>query len=89
MVEDSPDESMSTKEAIEFAAEHFGVPSMYAMAKALSDETLKVQTIQISNYRKGTKMSKEIAQRFYDTYGIIVNDYSDRGTWQNKKGLDL
>jgi len=78
-------ESMSSKDAIEFAADHFGVPSMYAMAKALSDETLTVQPIQLSRYLKGHKMSLPVAQRFYDTYGIIVNDYIKKGLWQ--KGI--
>lgn len=82
-MDDELEESMSTKEAIEHAADYFSVPSMYAMAKALSDENLKVQPIQISKYRtKGVKMSKRVARRFFDTYGITVNDSTNKGVWE-------
>ena len=76
-------ESMSGKDAIDFVAEHFGVPSMYAMSKALSDENLTVQPIQISRYRKGHKMSSKVANRFFDTYGVVINDYYKKGVWQS------
>lgn len=75
---------MTGKEAIKYAADHFGVPSMYAMAKSLSDDELTVQSIQISNYLQGTKMSKKVAQRFEDTYGIIISDAYTKEGWAHQ-----
>lgn len=68
------EEVMTTKEAIKYVAEHFGVPSRYALAQALSDEELKVQPIQISNYLNGTRMSKKVAVRFQEVYGVVISD---------------
>lgn len=79
------EDSFTTKDAVLFAADHFGVPSFYAMAKALSDETLTVQPIQLSKYvNKGARMSKKVAERFFDTYGIVVNDVFERGAFRRK-----
>lgn len=69
---------MTSREAIEYISEYFGLTSYYAIAKALSDEELTVQPIQISNYCKTTKMSRKVAQRVFDTFGIIVSDTHDR-----------
>lgn len=66
--------TMTGKEAITFVAEHFGVPSRYALAKALSGDGLNVQAIQITNYLTGTRMSKRVAERFNEVYGIVISD---------------
>lgn len=75
---------MTTREAIEYVADFYGVQSMYAMAKALSSDTLVVQTIQISNYLEGTKMSQKVAERFEEVYDIYVTDARRVGTFNNK-----
>ena len=75
------DDPMTGKEAIKFAADHFGVQSKYAMSKALSDEDLTVQPIQISNYLNGTRMSKKVAERFEETYGITISDAYVQDGW--------
>lgn len=75
-------DSMTTIEAIKYVVEHFGVPSMYAMAKALSDDTLKVQPIQISNYLDGRKMTQKVADRFFETYGVVINDAYNPGVFR-------
>ena len=72
---------MTGAEALKYAQDYFGVPSKYAMAKSLSDETLTVQPIQISNYLNGTKMSKKVAQRFEETYGITISDAYVQENW--------
>lgn len=76
------DESMSTKEAILTVVRDRNIPSMYQMAKELSDEKLKVQPIQISRYLKGSRMSKKVADRFEDVYGIKINDHLGSGVLQ-------
>lgn len=68
------DGTMTTVEAIKFVRDHFGIASMYAMSKDLSDENLTVQPIQISRYLKGHKMSQKVADRFFETYGVVIND---------------
>lgn len=80
-MQDSTEEAMTGAAAIKFVAEYFGVPSKYAMAKALSDETLKVQPIQINNYLKGKKMRKVVADRFFDVYGVTISDYCNKDAW--------
>lgn len=72
---------MTGAEAIKYVADYFGVPSKYALAKSLSDEKLTVQPIQISNYINGTRMSKKVADRFNDTYGIIISDAYVQENW--------
>ena len=75
---------MSGADAIRHAADIYGVPSMYAMAKALSDEDLTVQTIQIKNYLTGTRMSKKVADRFEAVYDIHITDaYESNAMRQN------
>lgn len=77
------EEGMTAVEALKYASKHFGVPSYYAMSKALSDEELTVQPIQISNYAKGKRrMSEKVAQRFFDTFGIVISDAYRPGTFQ-------
>jgi hypothetical protein len=80
------DGTMTTQEALSYIAEYFNVTSLYALSKALSDSELNVQPIQLSKYKKGHKMSKKVAQRFFDVYGVIINDFHDRGVFAN--GLD-
>lgn len=72
---------MTGREAIRYVAFHFGVPSKYALAKSLSDKDLVVQPIQISNYINGTRMSKKVAERFNETYGIIISDAYIQENW--------
>lgn len=76
-------DDMTTKEAIAYVAEYFGLKSYYALSKALSDETLTVQPIQISNYAKGGKMSKKVADRFFETFGIVISDAYKPGALEN------
>lgn len=79
------DIALTGKEAIKYAAEHFGVRSRYAMSKALSDDELTVQPIQLSNYLKGRRMSKKVAQRFFETYGIRITDAYVPSDWAEEK----
>lgn len=76
---------MTGAEAIKYVADHFGVPSMYALAKALSDDELNVQPIQVSNYINGTQMSKKVAERFNETYGVIISDAYIQSDWAEPK----
>ena len=75
-------QGMTTIEAINYVVEYFGVTSKYALAKALSDETLTVQPIQISNYLNGTVMSLKVADRFFETYGVVVSDAYTPGAFR-------
>lgn len=82
-------EAMTAYEAIHKVCEEYGIPSKYALAKNLSDEELTVQPIQISNYvhkdpKKRRKMSKAVAKRFLDTYGIYITDQHDTGTFSRE-----
>jgi hypothetical protein len=71
---------LTGKQAIKFVSDHFGVHSYYALAKALSDDDLTVQPIQISNYyTKDKQMSKKVAERFELVYGITITDVYDPG----------
>ena len=72
---------MTAKEAIHYIVEYFGLKSYYAIAKALSDEDLKVQPIQISNYYKGGRMSAKVAKRVFDTFGIVISDTFDKSKY--------
>lgn len=65
---------LTTVQAIKYVAENFEVTSMYGLAKSLSNDEVKVQPVQISNYLKGTRMSQKVADRFLDVYGIIITD---------------
>lgn len=75
------DEPMTGAEAIKYVTDHFGIPSLYALAKALSDDTLTVQPIQISNYLNGSQMSPKVAQRFFETYGVVIKDIYNPGVF--------
>lgn len=76
---------MTGQKAIEYVADFFGVPSMYALSKALSDEKLTVQPIQIKRYIEGSRMSKKVADRFYETYGIIITDSFYKENWARSR----
>lgn len=76
------DTTMSTVEAIDYVVDYFGIRSMYELAKSLSDENLTVQAIQISNYKKGKRMKQQVADRFFETYGVIINDAYTPGAFQ-------
>ena len=77
-------------DAIKFVTEEFGIKSRYELAQSLTDENLKVQIIQISNYMSGKhKMSKKVAQRFHDVYGITISDCYDHSDFaETLKALD-
>lgn len=77
--------AMTAFEAIKKVCEENGIKSKYRLAKELSDETLVVQPIQISNYvnpnpKKRRKMSKAVAERFFNVYGIYITDQHDPGS---------
>ena len=48
--------------------------SNYKLAMMLSDEFVTVQRIQLSNYLKGTKMHRDVAQQFYIIFNINITD---------------
>ena len=76
------DEQMTIKEAIRHVLDNYDIPSRYALARALSNETLNVQPIQINNYLKGTRVSKKVAERFLDLYNIVIIDVHDPSYWK-------
>jgi len=65
---------MTGVEAIKHIADFYEVTSLYELAKSLSSKQTNVQPIQISNYKKGKLMTKKVAERFFDVYGIIISD---------------
>lgn len=75
-------ETMTAQEAIEYVAAVHNIPSMYEMSKQLSDEKLTVQPIQIANYLKGGKMSKQVAERFFEVYEVIISDVHNPGVFK-------
>lgn len=77
--------SMTGAEAIKYVQDHFGVPSRYALAKSLSGDGLTVQPIQITNYINGTQMSKKVAERFNEVYGVIITDAYIQADWAEPK----
>ena len=67
--------SLTTYEAVVTVVSEHKIRSMYALANILSNESITVQPIQISNYlNKGTKMSKKVALRFLEVFNIDVTD---------------
>ena len=70
---------MSVKEAIKYIAENHDISSMYGLAKALTNDEVKVQPIQVSKYLKGTKPSKKVADRFLQEFDIIITDVHQPG----------
>lgn len=70
---------MTGLEAIKHVAEYFELNSMYSIAKSLSGDNVNVQPIQIKNYMNGTKMSKKVAKRFEEVYGIEITDVHSTG----------
>lgn len=76
--------AMTAFEAIKKVCSEYNITSKYRLAKELSDERLVVQPIQISNYvnpdlKKRRKMSKAVAERFFDVYGIYITDQHEPG----------
>lgn len=79
-------DTLTSSEAIKHVSEFYAVKSYYAMAKALSDDKIKVQAIQIANYLKGkNRMSQKVANRFFDVYGVIISDAYNGGALVNNK----
>lgn len=64
---------MTSKAAIELVAKTHGIDSLYALARLLSGDGLEIQPIQVSNWRKGKKMSKRAAKRFLDLFDITIH----------------
>lgn len=77
--------SLTAKEAVEHVRDHFGVTSLYQMAKSLSDKEMTVQPTQVQNWLDGKKMSERVAQRMLDTYDIIITDVYAPGKLRKKK----
>lgn len=77
---------MTSREAIFYIVEYFGLKSYYSIARALSDDELTVQPIQVSSYCKGRKMSPKVAKRVFDTFGIIISDPFDRAKFKDGIG---
>lgn len=73
-------EMYTGKEAIIKVCEDFGITSKYALAKALSCDTVTVQPIQIYNYLNGRQMSEKVAQRFSEVFGIVISDVYSAGS---------
>ncbi len=71
---------MTAQKAVAHVITEMDVPSKYAVAKLLSDEDLKVQPIQVSNYLKGKTMSQKVANRFEEVFGITITDVRQRST---------
>lgn len=70
---------MTGREAILYVSENYDTKSMYAIAKQLSNEKTKVHTVQISNYlKRGTRMTRKIADRFLQEYNITITDVYDK-----------
>lgn len=69
--------SMTSKEAILHVTDLHQIPSLYRLAKELSHEELKVSVTQISNYLRGTRMSRKVADRFLDLYEVTISDVYD------------
>lgn len=66
---------LTGRDAILYIAENYSTKSMYAIAKQLSNDEVKVHAIQITNYlKRGTKMSRKVADRVFAEYNIIVTD---------------
>lgn len=70
---------MSAAEAIEYVVYINNIKSIYEICKKLSNSEIKVQPIQISNYRTGSKMSPKVAARFKEVYGITIDDIYNPG----------
>lgn len=86
--------AMTAVEAIKHVTDMYEIPSKYALAKALSDETLTVQPIQISNYvhadpKKRRRMSTAVAKRFHEVYGITITDSYDPGFFKREQGEEI
>lgn len=66
---------MRAADAIVHVSELNGNMSMYQLAKSLTGDGVTITTTQIRNYLKnGTRMSKKVAQRFEEVYGITITD---------------
>lgn len=79
---------MKTQKAILYVLKETEYTSMYAIAKVLTDDTVKVQTIQVSNYLKGkNNMSEKVAIRFEEVFGITISDVYQRNNWSEMEKL--
>ncbi len=70
-------DNMTSKEAIDFVMDKFGIQSLYKLSKELTHEELKVTITQLSNYSRGTRMSKKVADRFSELYDVVISDVFD------------
>lgn len=79
---------LETQKALLYVLQNTDCKSMYSIAKALSDDELKVQTIQVSNYLKGKNgMSEKVALRFEEVFGITITDVYQRNNWSEMEKL--
>lgn len=81
---------MTTKLAVMTVVAEHEIRSLYQLASMLSNEEIKVQPIQISNYLNGTRMSGRVARRFFELFNIHIEDaVGKEGTLleQCKRGL--
>lgn len=76
---------MTGANAIKLIVDQFDIPSLYALAKSLSDEELTIQPIQISNYMRGHRMSAKVAKRFLDVYNVVIGDVHNQGVFVRDK----
>lgn len=70
----SNEPAMTCIDAIKHVMDHFGIASRNELAKSLSDDSMTVQPIQITNYLKGTQPSQKVADRFLSVYGVVISN---------------
>ena len=62
---------MSAADAIDTVLEEAKPITLYSIAK-----TIGAQSIQLANYRKGTKPGEKVAARFYRAFNIVIAPYT-------------
>jgi hypothetical protein len=73
--------SFTTVEAIRHIAKEYDINTLSAFARELSNDDIKIQPIQISNYLKGRKMSRKVANQFLVRFGVIITDFAGADTF--------
>ncbi len=72
---DNDDILLDSRAAIQFVMDELGYHSYYKIAKKLTEDGLKVQAIQVSDYHKGTHaMGEKVAAQFSKTFGVAIAD---------------
>jgi hypothetical protein len=67
-------EPMSSRDAIVTISKDTEFKTRYAISKALSDNELVVSVGQLTRYLNGKRMSRKVADRVHEVFGIIIND---------------